>query len=111
MCSNTKRTLRISKLNTRISKHKILILEHLIPLLIRKVGAEILHEEKYFQVKIHTYLYFFRKTVFMILKNYRIVENSSIHGHSSSHYAKISYSEILGFVTWSSSRIRMPDES
>ncbi|KAG4094682.1 hypothetical protein H8356DRAFT_1345437 [Neocallimastix lanati (nom. inval.)] len=28
----------ISKLNTRISKHKILILEHLIPLLIRKVA-------------------------------------------------------------------------
>ncbi|KAG4081994.1 hypothetical protein H8356DRAFT_1334006, partial [Neocallimastix lanati (nom. inval.)] len=36
-CSNTKMTLRIGKPNTRISKYKILILEHLIPWLIRKV--------------------------------------------------------------------------
>ncbi|KAL6589486.1 hypothetical protein U3516DRAFT_772049 [Neocallimastix sp. 'constans'] len=41
----------LSKPNTRISKYKILILEHLIPWLIRKV-------------------------IFMILKNYRIVDNS-----------------------------------
>ncbi|KAG4082860.1 hypothetical protein H8356DRAFT_1364156 [Neocallimastix lanati (nom. inval.)] len=54
----------LSKPNTRISKYKILILEHLIPWLIRKVSAEIL--------------------VILVF--------SSIHDHNSSHYSKISFS-------------------
>jgi len=53
-------TLRIGKPNTRISKYKILILEHLIPWLIRKVSAEIL-------VILVLYLLFY---IFIYLLNY-----------------------------------------